>query len=124
MPRYHGVLARRWRLVHEAERLGSARKAAQECRVAVRIVEMWCRLVEATGTMHDTSRAGMSRAPLASREPTRHLKEGVKRGDHFPQFAKALQQKLRVIVSAETGRRYIILYLRVYMHASAGFATS
>ena len=111
MPPSPCVLARRWRLVHEAERLGSARKAAQECKATVRVVEKWCRRAKATGTVDDTPRAGRPRAPLASREATLLLKVGVKRGDQCPQLAKMLQQRLGVTVSAETVRRYLNKYL-------------
>jgi hypothetical protein len=87
--RFLGVVARRWRLVHEVERLGSARQAAQEEEEAtVRVVEKWCRRAEATGTVDDTPRVGIPRAPLESRKATRLLKEGVKRGNHCPNLPK------------------------------------
>jgi transposase len=101
MPPSPRVLARRWRLVHEAEPLGSTRKAAQDCKATVRVVEKWCRRSKATGTVDDTPWAGMPRAPLASREATLLLQEGVKRGDRCTQLAKMLQQRLGVTVSAE-----------------------
>uniref|UniRef100_A0A7S3UQX5 Uncharacterized protein n=1 Tax=Oxyrrhis marina TaxID=2969 RepID=A0A7S3UQX5_OXYMA len=107
MPPFPCVLARRWRLVHEAERLGSARKAAQECKATVRVVEKWCRRAKATGTMDDTPRAATPRARLASRGATLLLKEGVMRGNECPQLSKMLQKRLGEIVSAETVRRYM-----------------
>jgi transposase len=107
MPPSPCVLARRLRLVHEAERLGSACKAAQECKAIVRVVEKWCRRAKATGTVNDTPRAGMPRAPLASREATPFLKVGVPRGDQCPQLAKMMLQRLGVTVTAETVRRYM-----------------
>uniref|UniRef100_A0A6U9MBU6 Transposase Tc1-like domain-containing protein n=1 Tax=Oxyrrhis marina TaxID=2969 RepID=A0A6U9MBU6_OXYMA len=111
MPPFPCVLARRWRLVHEAERLGSAQKAVQENKASVRVVEMWCRRAKATGTVDDTPRAGKPRAPLASREATLLLREGVKRGDQCPQLAKMMQERLGVTWSADTVRRYMDKYL-------------
>jgi transposase len=105
------VLARRWRLVHEAERLGSARKAPQECQATVRVAEKWCRRAKATGTVDDTPRAGRPRAPLASREATLLMKVGVKRCDQCPQLASMRKQRSGVIVSAVTVRRYMNKYL-------------
>jgi hypothetical protein len=78
MPPSPRGLARHWRLVHEAERLGSACKDGQEFKATVRVVEKWCWRAKATGTMDDTPRAGIPRAPLASREATLLMKEGVK----------------------------------------------
>jgi hypothetical protein len=88
MPPPPVVLARRWRLLHEAERLGSGRKAAHECEITARVVEKWCRRAKATEKVDDTSRAGR---PRASVEAIRRLKEGVEGGNECPQLAKLLQ---------------------------------
>jgi hypothetical protein len=102
MPPSLGVLARRWRLVHEAGRLGSARKAAHECKAGVRVVEKWCHSAKAAGIVDDTPRAGRARAPLAFILRSPLLKEGVKRGVHCPQLAKMMQERLEVTVSDKT----------------------
>ena len=111
MPHPPGVLARCWRLVYTSERLRSAPWAARECKATVRGVEKWCRRSQATGTVDDTRRAGMPRAPLVSREATMLLKEGIKRGDQCPQLAIMLLHTLGVIVSAETVRQHMNTYL-------------
>jgi transposase len=135
MSPFPGVRARRWRLVHEAERLGSARKAAQECKATVRVVEKWCRRTKATGTLDDTPRAGRPQAPLASREATPLVNKCVKRGDHCSQLTKIFHNILGVTLRAATVQRYMNKYLALlirprkrlsltvkYMHARLGFA--
>ena len=75
------------RLVLGADRLGSARKAAQESKAPGRFVENWCRRVKATGRVDGMPWVGRPRASLASRGAYLHMKERVKRDDNCPLLA-------------------------------------
>ena len=106
------TIARRWRLVHEAERLGSCRAAAKALGADVRTVIKLVKRAKDTGSVDDLPRSGRPRAPLGTREAEEKLREGIRAGLKCPQLAQKPKDEVEGLsVTAETVRRHVAAYL-------------
>eukprot|EP00873_Tetraselmis_striata_P004823 jgi/Tetstr1/425087/TSEL_015551.t1 len=104
MPASAATIVRRWRLVHEAERLGSCRAAAKALGADVRTVVKWVKRAKDTGCVDDLPRSGRPRAPLGTREAEDNLRGGIRAGLKCPQLAQKLKDEVEgLCVTAETG---------------------